>query len=393
MLSTSLVNSVELDDELSTMTAVLQTVLTPFDEDYWKRCEDQKCYPADYVTAMAESGWLGITLPEEYGGAARSLVATAVALHEIASSGAGMNGCIPIHMSLFAAAPITASGSSELKKAVLPKICSGETTLCFAVSEPNAGSDMSRILTRARQHKDQWIISGRKNWVTQAIRANAAILLARTRPAGAVRMGGLSLFYVPLDSPAVTRVPMRKCVHEAIDSCELILDDLALPNDFLIGEEGQGFEQILSALNHERVLVAAEAVGIGHAAIRHAVKYASERDSFGHPIAAYQGISHPLARASAMLSGAWLATLNGANQIDRGLDAGAAANEAMYLASDACYLAADAAMQTFGGMAFSCDYSVERYFREARLLRVGPLSQEMTLNYLARNVLGLTRSY
>jgi acyl-CoA dehydrogenase len=212
-------------------------------------------------------------------------------------------------------------------------------------------------------------------------------------PAGAVRMSGLSLFCVPLEGKAVRIVPMPKTVHHAIASCELLFDDMAVPDDYLIGQEGQGFEHLLPALNSERVLAAAEAVGIGRAALQQAVEYATERESFGHPIAAYQGISHPLARASAMLSGAWLTTLNGANQIDRGIEAGAAANEAMYLASNACYLAADAAVQTFGGMAFSCDHSVERYYREARLLRVGPLSQEMTLNYLARNVLGLTRSY
>jgi acyl-CoA dehydrogenase len=186
---------------------------------------------------------------------------------------------------------------------------------------------------------------------------------------------------------------MRKNVLHAIESSEMLFDEFAIPNEYLIGQEGHGFDHILSALNSERVLAAAEGVGLGRAALNLAVGYANERESFGHTISSYQAISHPLARASAMLSGAWLTTLNGANQIDRGLEAGAAANEAMYLASDACYCAADAAMQTFGGMAFCNDHSIERYYREARLLRVGPVSQEMTLNYLARSVLGLTRSY
>jgi acyl-CoA dehydrogenase len=393
MLSTSLVNCVELDDELTTMAAALRSTLAQFDEDYWAKCDLEHRYPADYVDSMAEAGWLGMTIPQEFGGAGQSHVATAVILHEIAASGAGLNGCIPIHMPLFATAPIVRNGSSQLKKAVLPKICSGETVLCFAVSERNTGNDMSKIMTRARQVNGEWLISGQKIWVTQASKADAVILLARTRPAGAIRTGGLSLFMVPLEGQAVRCVPMRKDVHNAIESCELYFDDLAIQGEYLIGQEGQGFEHMLSALNSERVLMAAEAVGIGRAALRRAAGYATERESFGHPIGAYQAISHPLARASALLSGAWLATLNGANQIDRGLDAGTAANEAIYLASDACYRAADAAMQTFGGITFSCDQSIERHFREARLLRVGPVSQEMTLNYIARNVLGLTRPY
>lgn len=393
MLSTSLVNSVELDDELTTMAAALRTTLAEFDEDYWARADLEKQYPTDFVASMAEAGWLGMTIPQEFGGAGQSHVATAVALHEIAASGAGLNGCVPIHMALFATAPIVRNGSSQLKKAVLPDICSGKTVLCFAVSERNSGNDMSKIMTRARHVNGEWLISGQKIWVTQASRANAAILLARTRPAGDARTGGLSLFVVPLDGKAVRSVPMRKNVHNAIESCELYFDDLAVPDEYLIGQEGQGFEHILSALNSERVLAAAEGVGIGRAALRRAVAYADERESFGRPISAYQAISHPLARASAMLSGAWLATMNGANKIDRAMDAGVAANEAMYLSSEACFAAADAAMQTLGGMAFSCDCSVERYYREARLFRIAPVSQEMTLNYLAHSALGLTRSY
>jgi acyl-CoA dehydrogenase len=340
---------------------------------------------------MADAGWLGLTIPEEFGGAGQSHVATAVALQEIAASGASLSGCIPVHMALFATAPIVMHGSQQLKKAVLPTICSGETALCFAVSEINAGSDISKIRTRARAVDGAWLLSGQKIWVTQATQAHAAILLARTRPAGATRTAGLSLFYAPLQDKAVRCTPMRKNVYNAIDSCELQFDDLAVPTEYLIGQEGQGFEHILSALNSERVLAAAEGVGIGRVALTRAVAYANERESFGHPISAYQAISHPLARASALLSGAWLATLNGANKIDRGMDAGATANEAMYLASDACYRAADAAMQTLGGMAFSSDQSVERFFRDARSFRVAPVSQEMTLNYIARTVLGLTR--
>jgi acyl-CoA dehydrogenase len=391
MLSTSLVNSVELDDELTTMAGALRSTLSDFAEDYWSKCDLERRYPTEYVAAMADAGWLGLTIPEEFGGAGQSHVATAVALQEIAASGASLSGCIPVHMALFATAPIVMHGSQQLKKAVLPTICSGETALCFAVSEINAGSDISKIRTRARAVDGAWLLSGQKIWVTQATQAHAAILLARTRPAGATRTAGLSLFYAPLQDKAVRCTPMRKNVYNAIDSCELQFDDLAVPNEYLIGQEGQGFEHILSALNSERVLAAAEGVGIGRVALTRAVAYANERESFGHPISAYQAISHPLARASALLSGAWLATLNGANKIDRGMDAGATANEAMYLASDACYRAADAAMQTLGGMAFSSDQSVERFFRDARSFRVAPVSQEMTLNYIARTVLGLTR--
>lgn len=393
MLSTSLINSVELDDELTTMVATLRSTLAPFDDGYWMRADRELRYPGEYVSTMADAGWLGMTIPERFGGAGRTHVATAVALHEIAASGAGLNGCVPIHMALFATAPLVRSGSTDLQQTILPKICSGEIMLCFAISELDAGSDLSRIRTRARPVGGGWLISGQKTWATQASRASAAVLLARTRPAGAARMSGLSLFFVPLEGPGVRRVPMLKNMHNAVDSCELFLDDVAVPDDYLIGQEGQGFEHILSALNSERVLTAAEAIGIGRAALGQAVAYANERESFGHPIGSYQGVSHPLARASAMLSGAWLATLNGANKIDRGLDAGAAASEAIYLASDACCAATDAAMQTLGGMAFTGGHSVERHSREARLMRLAPVSQEMTLNYLARSVLGLARPY
>jgi acyl-CoA dehydrogenase len=393
MLSTSLINSVELDDELATMVATLRSTLAPFDDGYWMRADGERRYPEEYVSAMADAGWLGMTIPEMFGGAGRTHVATAVALHEIAASGAGLDGCVPIHMALFATAPIVRTGSVELQQTILPRICTGEISLCFAISELDAGSDLSRIRTWARAAEGGWLISGQKTWATQAARANATVLLARTRPAGTARMSGLSLFFVPLDGPGIRREPMLKNMHNAVDSCELYLENVAVPDNYLIGQEGQGFEHVLVALNSERVLTAAEAIGIGRSALRQAVAYANERESFGRPIGSYQAVSHPLARASAMLSGAWLATLNGANKIDRGLDAGAAVSEAIYLASDACCAATDAAMQTLGGLAFSGGHSVERHCREARLMRLAPVSQEMTLNYLARYVLGLARSY
>lgn len=367
-------------------------ILADFPDDYWDKHDAEASYPSEYVEAMAQGGWFGLTIPEQYGGGGLNYVAGAAILRSIAASGAGLNGCIPVHMSMFAAAPVVEHGTEKLKQEFLPKIVSGESTLCFLVSEPDTGSDTSRLKTKATKSATGWVANGQKIWITQAMEADIGILLARTGEA-TDRFEGMSLFLVDLDRSAASVSPIPKLPHNALRSCEVFLADLPIGDGRLIGTEGDGFKQILGGLNSERVLMAAEMVGIGEVALKQASRYASEREVFGRPIGANQAISHPLARAEALLSGAWLAVLQGAATLDAGDPAGAAANRAKFLAAEACWAATDAAMQAYGGMGFAKEAHVERYFREARLLRTAPVSQEMALNYLSTSVLGLPRSY
>lgn len=384
----------DLDDTTKAIAEAVRERCAAFEESYWERCDAESRFPEEFVAAMAEGGWLGFTVPEEYGGGGQGHVAAAAMLREIAASGACLNGCVPVHMTMFAVEPIVRFGTTEMKERFLPSVCSGELQLCFAVTEPDSGSDTSRLKTRARRAGDGWVVSGQKVWITLAHIADAALLLARTEDAPADdRFGGLSLFLADLDPEHSTAKPTPKLPHNAAVSCELFLDDLPVGRDRLVGEEGKGFRHILPGLNSERVLMAAEMVGIGHVAVRRGADYAREREVFGRRLGANQAIAHPLARANALLSGAWLATLQAAWRLDQGLPCGAEANQAKYLAAEAAYAAADAALQAHGGMGFGREYHVERYFREARLCRVAPVSQEMTLNFLAQTVLNLPRSY
>lgn len=363
-----------------------------FPDEYWAKHDAESTYPREFVDAMASGGWLGLTIPEAYGGGGLGYVAGASILRAIAGSGAGLNGCIPVHMSMFAAAPIVEHGSESLKTTILPSVVSGESTLCFLVSEPDTGSDTARLKTRAAKSDAGWVANGQKIWITQALEADIGILLARTRSAN-TRFGGMSLFVVDMNPDALSISSIPKLPHNALRSCEVFLTDLPIADGRLIGSEGDGFKQILGGLNSERVLMAAEMVGIGEAALGHAVQYGRERIVFDRPIGANQSISHPLARAEAMLNAAWLTVLQAAWTMDQGISAGAEANRAKYLAAEACWAATDAAMQTFGGMGFAKESHVERYFRESRLLRTAPVSQEMALNFLSHKVLQLPRSY
>jgi acyl-CoA dehydrogenase len=387
-----LVDSMYDETTLSIVNAI-RDVCKDFDESYWSKCDEEKRYPSEFVNALASGGWLGLTISSGYGGTELGHVQAAAVLHEVAASGAGINGCIPLHMPMFATASLVEYGSAELKRQFLPGICSGERTICFAVTEPDSGSDTSQVKTRAVAKGDGWSVSGQKIWITQALQAQSCILLARTGPAKVGRFDGLSLFLADLDDRFVERRPIPKMPHNALASCELFFSDLPIPRDRLIGEEGKGFYHVLKSLNSERTLMAAETVGLGRAALKRGVEYAQARQVFGRPVGANQAISHPLARASAMLSASWLCVMHAACRIDQGQDAGAASNMAKYLSAEACYAAADAALQSHGGMGFAKEYHVERYFREARLLRTAPISQEMTLNYIAQTVLGLPRSY
>lgn len=382
------------EEDIATIVRAIRERSAEFDHDYWYGCEREQRFPAEFVDAMAVGGWLGLTIPEQYGGGDQGHVVASAVLEEIAGSGAGLNGCVPVHMTMFATEAIVRFGTEEQKSRYLPAVCAGSKRLCFAVTEADAGSDSSRIRTRARRNDDGWVISGQKTWITLAHIADWVMILARTGDANADdRFGGLSLFLADLDPEHVRAVPIPKFPHNAVGSCELFIDDLPVAEDRLVGTEGQGFRQILASFNSERVLMAAEMVGIGRAALDHAIRYAKDRVVFGRAIGTNQAISHPLARAHCQLSAASALVRVAGQRLDDGLPAGAEANEAKYLAAEAAYAAADAAMQTLGGMAFALEFHVERLFRDARLCRVAPVSQEMTLNYVAQSILGLPRSY
>jgi acyl-CoA dehydrogenase len=342
---------------------------------------------------MAEGGWLGITIPERYGGGGRGITEAALVLNRVAASGAGMNGSTALHLTMFGLEPVVRFGDDRLKDAFLPRAASGDLHVAFGVTEPDSGTDTSRITTRAESDgSGGWIVTGRKIWTSKALESEVCLLLARTdgQPGS---LDGLSLFLVDLDRDHVDIAPIPKLGRNAVASCEVAYDGLPVPGWRLVGERGQGFRHLLHGLNPERVLLAAMSCGIGEAALRRAVGYAQERVVFERPIGANQAIAHPLAKAHMELRAAMTMMRIAAWRYDNGLSCGEEANTAKYLAAEACWFAADQALQTHGGLGYATEYHVERYWREARLQRLAPVSQEMTCNYIAQHVLGLPRSY
>jgi acyl-CoA dehydrogenase len=318
----------------------------------------------------------------------------ALLLHEVAASGAGLSGGSALHFSIFPAASITKHGAEAMKRRYLGPIASGELLMAFGVTEPTAGSDTSRITTRAVRTSGGWVVNGQKVWTTNAQHAHRILLLARTSPRTDERpLDGMTLFFTDLDRDRCTITAIDKLGRAAVDSNEVFINDLEVPDADVVGEVGRGFEYLLDSLNPERIVVAMEAIGIGRAALELAVKYANERVVFGRPIGANQAIANPLAEAWAELEAAELLSLRAAALFDAGQPCGREANAAKFLAANAGYKAADAAVQTHGGFGYSKEYHVERLWREARLLRITPISQEMVLNYLAHKVLGLPKSY
>lgn len=367
-----------------------------FTDDYWSACDSEHRFPWEFFDALAADGWVGLATPEQYGGGGRGVTEAAILLREIAASGAAMNGCTALHMNLFGLQPVIKFGNDRLKETFLPRAAAGELHVAFAVTEPDAGTDTSRIKTKAVRDGDGWRISGQKIWTSKALESSVALILARTSPApegDAGRFDGLSLFLIDLDPEHVDIRPIPKAGRNAVASCETFYDNVPVESWRLVGEEGKGFKHLLSGLNPERILIAAEAVGIGMAALSKATEYANVRQVFDRPIGSNQAISHPLAEAHARLQAAWEMTLIAAARYDAGLSCGAQANIAKFLAADAGYQAADAAVQTHGGLGYATEYHVERYWREARIMRLAPISQEMSLNFIAQQVMGLPRSY
>ncbi len=367
-----------------------------FDWGYWREKDRKAEYPTEFVQAFADAGWLGLAIPEAYGGAGLGVTEAVLMLEAICASGAGLSGASPVHFAVFPPMPIIRHGSEDLRQRVLPEIARGRLSLAFGVTEPNAGSDTSRIETMARRDGRGWTVTGRKVWTSNARRSGKMLLLARTTPAGATgarKLDGLTLFVADLDPRAVEIREIEKLGRAAVDSNELIIDGLRIADEDVVGEVGRGFYHLLDSLNPERILVAGEAVGIGRVALERAAAYARERVVFGRPIGQNQAVAHPLALAWARLEGAWQQTLRAAWLFDQGQPCGAEANAAKVLAADAGFEAADAALQTFGGFGYAKEFDVERLWREVRLYKIAPVSQQMALNYLAEKVLGLPKSY
>ena len=365
-----------------------------FSLDYWLEKDRKAEYPLDWVKRFAEAGWLGMIVPEAYGGSGLGVTEGALMLHEICAAGAGTSGASPIHFYLFTPMPLIKHGAEPLKRAYLPRIASGEIVMSFGVTEPNAGTDTSRIQTRAVRTGDRFVVDGRKVWNTNAQHATHIMLLARTAPRDPAKpFAGLTLFFAEFDRARITVREIEKLGRAAVDSNEIFIDGLEVPAENVVGEVDRGFHHLLDSLNPERIFTGIEAVGIGRAALELAVRYAKERVVFDRPIGQNQAIAHPLALAWAKLEAAEAMCLKAAWLFDHGRPCGAEANTAKLLAAEAGFEACDAALQTHGGYGYAKEFHVERLWREIRLYKIAPVSQQMVLNYLAEHVLGLPRSY
>ena len=370
-------------------------VCADFDADYWLQKDRKGGFPLDFHQAVAKAGWLGVCMPEAYGGAGLGIMEAAIMMQAISESGAGMSGVSAIHMNIFGLNPVVMFGTEEQKRRILPPLIAGKEKACFAVTEPNTGLNTTQLRTFAKRDGDRYLVTGRKVWISTAQVTEKMLLLARTTPLAAVRKPtqGLSLFYTDLDRRYVDVREIEKLGRKAVDSNELFIDNLPVPAADLIGEEGEGFKQILHGMNPERVLAAAAAVGLGRVALKRAAAYANERIVFDRPIGKNQGVQHPLAKCWMELEAANLMVMNAAWRYDQGLECGAQANAAKYLAGEAGYRACETAVLTHGGFGYAKEYHVERYFRESMLLRIAPISIQLIMCYIAERVLGLPRSY
>jgi acyl-CoA dehydrogenase len=385
----------DLTDVQQDIRAAVRDLAGSFSDEYWLEHDREHRFPWSFYDAFADAGWLGIAIPEEFGGGGLGITEAGLLLEEVAASGAAMNGCSAMHLTIFGMNVVVKHGSEALRKETLPRVVSGELHVCFAVTEPDAGTDTTRITTRAERTGDGYVVNGRKVWTSKAGDSEKMLLLARTTPLEEVDKptDGMTLFLADLDPAAIEIRPIEKMGRNAVASNEVYIDGLEVPEGARIGEEGQGFKLLLDGLNPERILLAHESLGIGRVALRRATEYAGQRRVFDRPIGQNQGIAFPLAQALAQLDAAELVARKAAWLYDRGQPCGREANTAKMLCADAAFFAADRAVQTHGGFGYASEYHVERYFREARLMQIAPVSQEMVLNYLSTKVLGLPKSY
>jgi acyl-CoA dehydrogenase len=385
----------ELTEAQQALADAVTKLCSPFDAAYWRKCDQEGLFPEAFVQAVAEGGWLGIAMPEAYGGSGQGITEAALFAHAVARSGAGMSGASAVHINLFGPHPVVVFGTEAQKEAMLPPLIAGKDRVCFGVTEPDAGLNTTALKTRAVPVAGGYRISGQKLWTSTAQIANKILLIARTTPReeAARPTEGLTLFYTDLDRSAITVNAIPKMGRAAVDSNALFIDDLFVPEAHRIGAEGDGWRCLLHGLNPERILIAAEAVGLGQAALERAARYARERVVFDRPIGQNQAIAHPLAECWMALEAAWLMTLRAASRYDAGLPCGADANAAKYLAAEAAFKACERAVLTHGGMGYAKEYDVERLFREVMIPRIAPVSQEMIRNFIAEQVLDQPRSY
>ncbi|WP_088156490.1 acyl-CoA dehydrogenase family protein [Achromobacter xylosoxidans] len=381
-------------DQLALRDAVAR-ICERYPDEYWLERDRAGGFPEPLHADLARDGWLGIAMPQEYGGAGLGMTEAALMMQTIAASGAGFTGASAVHMNIFGLNPVVVFGSDEQRRRWLEPLIAGREKACFAVTEPDAGLDTTKLSTRAVRQGDEYVVHGRKIWISTAQVAHKMLLLARTTPLSDVEKPtqGLSLFYTDLDRGKIEVREIEKMGRKAVDSNMLFIDGLRIPVADRIGEEGRGFEYILHGLNPERILIAAEAVGIGRAALDRAVKYAGERTVFGRPIGQNQGIQHPLAQAWMQLEAADLMVFKAASLYDAGKPCGPYANSAKYLAAEAGYNACQTAVMTLGGMGYAKEYHVERLLRESFIPRIAPVSPQLIMCFIAEKVLGLPKSY
>lgn len=385
----------EFTEDQKGIRAAAEKLCARFGDEYWREHDERHEFPEEFYRAVADQGWLGIAMPPAYGGAGLGITEAAIFMQAIAESGAGMSGASSIHLNIFGLNPVVVFGTGAQKVRMLTPLIAGREKACFAITEPDAGLNTIEIKTFARKEGSRYRVHGQKIWISSAQVASKMLLLARTTPREEVssKTGGLSLFYTTLDRQKIEAREIPKMGRGAVDSNLLFFDGYEIPEDDLIGREGEGFRQLLHGLNPERILIAAEAVGLGRAALRKAAQYARERVVFGRPIGQNQSIQHPLAKAWAQLEAANFVMLNAATRYDKKMECGVEANAAKYLAAEAAFFACEQAVLTLGGMGYAKEYHVERYLRECWIPRLAPVSMQMILSFLAEKVLEQPKSY
>jgi acyl-CoA dehydrogenase len=381
--------------EQDAIKSAIERICARFGDDYWLKKDKEGGFPHDFHKSFADDGWLGICVPQAYGGAGLGVTEAVIMMQTIASSGAGLSGASALHMNIFGLNPVVVFGSEEQKERVLPPLIAGRDKACFAVTEPNVGLDTLKLKTKAVREGDRYILSGQKIWISTAQVATKMLILARTTPLDQVRRRteGLSLFYTDVDRRHIDVREIPKMGRSAVDSNELFIDKLPVPVADRIGEEGRGFEYILHGMNPERILIGAEGIGLGQAALRKAAAYAGERVVFDRPIGQNQAIQHPLAACWMQLQAAELMAYKAASLYDAGKPCALEANATKYLGGEAAFKAGETAVMTHGGMGYAKEFHVERYLREALITRIAPVSPQLILSFIAEKALGLPKSY
>jgi acyl-CoA dehydrogenase len=386
---------IQLSEEHEAIREGVAKVCGGFDDEYWSACDTEKRFPFEFHRAMADGGWLGITMPENLGGANLGVTGAAIMMHTISSSAGGYSAASTVHLNLFGPHAVVVFGTDEQKERMLRPLIAGTDRACFGVTEPDAGLDTTSITTFATKVEGGYRVTGRKIWTSSAQVSNKILLLTRTTPRDQCRKptDGMTLFYTDLDKSQIEVRRIAKMGRNAVDSNATFIDDYFVPVADRIGEEGKGFQYILHSLNPERILVGIEAVGLGQGALARAARYAGERVVFGRPIGANQGIQHPLAENWAYLESAFWMIMRAAYLYDTGQPCGAEANAGKFLGARAAFDACTRAVMTHGGMGYSTEYQVERLFRESVLLRIAPVTEQLILSFIGEKVLGLPKSY